>query len=363
MERESRYLTDDIFTDYLNNETSHDIYSRRKSIEMLKSLKLVFYKDTEDAKLREKYLNYYMEVHPVFEKRYLKANNEEREKMLENAIKRAKIIRDDFVSHNFRLVVNIALKEYKKFPNLQLEKIDLIQEGNLGMLKAIEKFDIDTGNAFSTYAIWWIRSYIQRYIIQRGRTIHLPANILDYFRDYSVAREVLSNKLGKTPTLEEIADYMNEPVYKIEEIVRYKNQFQNVNSLNEPVIAEEDDEIGAFIPDNSKSVENEVEEKIFSEEFNNFIEQSNLTDREKEILIKRNGLYGGEIYTLEKLGQCYGITRERVRQIEYGAIRKLQKTLNEGKYDFEVTDNYDYKYRPLIEKDYSGKRPKSKRFF
>ena len=361
--REGKYLTDNIFNDYLNNETGHQIYSKRKSMEMLKSLKLVFYWKTDDDKEREKYLNYYMEVYPVFRKRYLKASEKEREKLLEKAIEKAKVIYDDFVSHNFRLVVSIALKEYKKYTSFHLEKIDLIQEGNLGMLHAIEKFDIDRGNAFSTYAIWWIKAFIQRYIIKHGRSIYLPIYVLDSFKDYSEAKEVLTKELGKAPTLQQISNYMNKPVYKVEEIDRYQSHFLNINSLNDLVSVDGDAEIGSFIPDDSISVEKEVEEQVFSEEFNDLIKKSSLTDREKDILVKRNGLNGEEIYTLERIGQSYGITRERVRQIEFKATRKLQKTLKENKYDLEFLHDYSHESHSLSESQTLSKSPKKKSLF
>ena len=301
---------------------------------MLKTLKMFFYRETKDENLKEKYLNYYFDTHPVFKRKFLVANDTEKEKLIDKAIKNAKAVYDDFVAHNFRLVVNVALKEHKKFSSLNLEKIDLIQEGNLGMMHAIKKFDIDTGYAFSTYAIWWIRAYVHNYIMKYGRTIYLSSWLLEMFKKYAVARDTLTEELGEKPTLEQIAVYMNEPIYKVEEIVRYRHQFLSLNSINEYIGDEEDSEIGDFIPDDSKSVENETVDKIFAEEVYEIIQKSNLNAREKDIIMKRNGI-DSDIYTLEQIGEQYGITRERVRQIETTAMRKLQRALNNHNYNLE----------------------------
>ena len=331
--KQERMLTEDIFSDYLHNESAHEIFSKRKTTEMLKSLKLIFYTQTEDEKLREKYLNYYMEVNPLFKRKYLTSNDEQKEKLLEKAIQNAKDVYEDFISHNFRLVVHVAVNERKKYKSLDLEIIDLVQEGNIGMMKAIERFDVEKDNAFSTYAIWWIRSYIKRYIVRNGHSIYVPSNMLKQFAEVHKAKEALTKKLGTTPTIEQIATYMGESFEKVAGVVHFREIFANVNSLNEPSLVDENDEVGDFIPDKSKSVEEEAGEHLLAGEIRELLNNIDLTDREKEIIIKRNALDDGESWTLEELGIEYNITKERVRQIEFKALKKLKRVLKGRKYD------------------------------
>jgi RNA polymerase primary sigma factor len=235
---------------------------------------------------------------------------------LVNVITDGKDARDHLIKANTRLVVSIA----KRYMGRGVPFLDLIQEGNLGLMKAVEKFDFRRGFRFSTYATWWIRQTITRAIADQGRTIRVPVHMSDRIRHlYKTARQ-LEQENGRKPTPEEIAEKMDLEPRKVQWMLKVS---WRPLSLERPVGEEEDSELGAFIEDDTtptptqSAYQNLLREKV--EEV-----LSTLTPREARILRLRFGLQNGRQYTLEEVGQKFGLTRERIRQIEGKALRRLR---------------------------------------
>jgi RNA polymerase primary sigma factor len=235
---------------------------------------------------------------------------------LEAIVEDGKAARDHLIKANTRLVVSIA----KKYMGRGVHFLDLIQEGNLGLMKAVEKFDYTRGYRFSTYATWWIRQTITRAIADQGRTIRVPVHMSDRIRRlYKTARQ-LEQENGRKPTPEEIADRMDLEPRKVQWMLKVS---WRPMSLERPVGEEEDSELGSFIEDlttptpTQSAYQNLLREKV--EEV-----LGTLTAREARILRLRFGLQNGRSYTLEEVGQKFGLTRERIRQIEGKALRRLR---------------------------------------
>ncbi len=242
--------------------------------------------------------------------------NPELRAQLEAIVQDGTAAREHLIKANTRLVVSIA----KKYMGSGVHFLDLIQEGNLGLMKAVEKFDYTRGYRFSTYATWWIRQTITRAIADQGRTIRVPVHMSDRIRRlYKTARR-LEQENGRKPTTEEIAAEMDIDPRKVQWMLRVS---WRPLSLERPVGEEEDSELGSFIEDDTTPTPTQsVSNNLLREEVEAVL--STLTPREARILRLRFGLNNGECYTLEEVGQKFGLTRERIRQIEGKALRRLR---------------------------------------
>ena len=238
-------------------------------------------------------------------------------KKMENGGEEGRLARQRLAEANLRLVVSIA----KRYVGRGMLFLDLIQEGNLGLIKAVEKYDYRKGFKFSTYATWWIRQAITRAIADQARTIRIPVHMVETInRLIRVSRQLLQ-ELGREPTPEEIADAMGIPVEKVREIQKVS---QEPVSLETPIGEEEDSHLGDFIQDENVQVPAEAAAyTLLREQLNEVLDT--LTDREQQVLRLRFGLDDGRARTLEEVGREFHVTRERIRQIEAKALRKLRQ--------------------------------------
>lgn len=306
-EVEENFLEEDMIKENLEEDTMEEDYIESEMIEETEESIITFDEQgTED--LVKMYLREIGNV-PLL--------SSEEELLLAKRIEAGDIdAKRKLAEANLRLVVSVA----KRYVGRGMFFLDLIQEGNMGLLKAVDKYDYRKGFKFSTYATWWIRQSINRAIADQARTIRVPVHMVESMNRLTKLSRQMVQELGREPTVKELADRMQLPVEKVEEIMKVALE---PISLESPVGEEEDGHLGDFIQD--KHIPIPVEQathNVLCEQIEEAL--STLTEREEKVLRMRFGLYDGHVRTLEEVGKEFNVTRERIRQIEAKALRKLK---------------------------------------
>jgi len=242
---------------------------------------------------------------------------------IKRLIREGKEAREYLIKANIRLVVSIA-KKYRRYGSSFL---DLIQAGNVGLIRAVDKFDYTRGNRFSTYATWWIRRSVLRFLNQKERTIRLPNYLSNRLRKVRHVTRDLSQKLGRQPTLEEISEHVEQDPDELRQLIHYARL---PISLDKPVGEDGESELIHFIEnDNAVVPFNTVQQRLLEEDIGSALGE--LSEREASIIKLRFGLEGNRSHTLKELGEIFGVTRERIRQIQQKALRKLRSPQNQNR--------------------------------
>lgn len=312
-------LSNDIITDTYNR-LDYKPLTKNQETRWLKKLKLAFYYNV-DKETQKKYIKYYCEVKPKFKEKYENADEKEKEKLLKEAIKDANEEKKKFLENNERLIITAIYRNNDDIP-----KEELMQEANIGLIKALEKFDIETDYKFSTYAVWWIKQSINRYIANNGKTIRVPSNTLIQQKKLIIAQAELEEQLQRKPTIEELAKYTNiskKMIKLMQENLAYQT---NLVSLNEPFQTksmEKETTLENSIPDETSDFTEETENKIIIEELKEIIKK---LDKNSQFIINmRMGLIDGKVHTLDEIASHLGVTREGVRLSEIRILKKIKE--------------------------------------